>query len=256
MRKIFSLLIAITISLSVFAQTEAKYNILLTGASFAADENGWFELGCKALGVNAWNKAIGGEAIANTANRMAEGTLYTAEEFDDIDVFAIMQVHDKDVFNESRLKEKYTDYAIPFDRSNYATAYDYVIKKYITDCFNQKDNPKSKYYGSLYGKPAVIVLSTDWHDARVLYNTSIRKLAAKWGFPLIKFDENIGFSKNHTHPVTGQQVSLMYAIGMTNKQTIDGVVYGWHPEKGQDKYIQQRMASIFADEMRRVLLTK
>lgn len=256
MKRLFLAICAITLSTFVFAQDASKFNVLLTGASFAADENGWFELGCKNLGVNAWNKAIGGEAIANTANRMADGTLYSPEEFDDIDAFVIMQVHNKDVFDEAQLKHKYTDYNLPFDRSNYAAAYDYVIKRYITDCYNQKDNPKSKYYGSLYGKPAVIVLCTDWHDARVAYNSSIRKLADKWGFPLVKFDEYIGFSKNQVHPVTGEQVSVMYSINMTNKQTIDGVAYGWHPEKGQDKYIQQRMASIFAEEMRNVLPTK
>jgi len=50
------------------------------------------------------------------------------KELEEIDALVIMQVHDKDVFDESQLKPKYTDYQIPFDRSNYAAAFDYVIK--------------------------------------------------------------------------------------------------------------------------------
>ena len=58
-----------------------EYKILLTGASFASPQNGWFEIGCRKLNAEAINRAIGGEAIANTANRMANGTclLYTSD---------------------------------------------------------------------------------------------------------------------------------------------------------------------------------
>lgn len=237
----------------LLAQSKADYNILITGASFSTDENGWFELGCKGLNANAWNKSVGGEAIIHAANKMAEGKLYTEDEFDNIDAFVIMHVHNKDVADHSQLKPNYEDYEKPFTWANYAAAYDYVIKKYIADCFNQKDNPKSKYYNSLYGKPSVIVLCTNWHDGRVVYNKSIREVAKKWGLPLVKFDEYIGFSQNTIHPVTGEPMSMMYAIGMTNKQVINGENQGWHPEKGQEKYIQKRMASIFVDEMRRIL---
>lgn len=54
----------------------------MTGASFAEPNNKWFELGCKSLGVNAINKAVGGESIADTANKMAAGTLYSSDEFE------------------------------------------------------------------------------------------------------------------------------------------------------------------------------
>jgi hypothetical protein len=96
----------------------------------------------------------------------------------------------------------------------------------------------------------VIVLCTDWHDARVTYNTSVRKLAEKWGLPLVEFDRYIGFSRNRVHPVTKEPHSLLYA---TDKQTINGVEYGWHPARGENSFIQQRMAAIFADLMQRVL---
>ena len=61
-----------------------EYKILLTGASFASPQNGWFEIGCRKLNAEAINRAIGGEAIANTANRMANGTLYSKEELENI----------------------------------------------------------------------------------------------------------------------------------------------------------------------------
>ena len=227
-----------------------KYTLLLTGASFASPENGWFELGCEKLDAVCLNRAVGGEAIANTANRMAEGTLYSLEDFEDIDVLVIMQVHDKDVFDESSLKEEYTDYALPFDRSNYAAAYDYVIKRYITECYNLQFNEHSKYFGNKMGKPVNIVLCTHWHDGRALLNSSIRKLAVKWGFPLVEFDKQIGFSKDVLHPVTKKQHSLIYA---QDSQVTNGVTYGWHPQRGKDKYIQQRMASVFIDVMEKVL---
>lgn len=253
MKRFFLILSALTICISLFSQEAMqpkKYSIFLTGASFAVPVNGWFELGCKTLNAEPINRAIGGEAIANTANRMADSTLYTPEELEKMDAFVIMQVHNRDVFDELMLKDKYTDYETPFDRSNYAAAFDYVIKRYLTECYNLKFNEKSKYYGSPCGKPAVIVLCTDWHDGRTLYNATIRKLAAKWGFPLVEFDKNIGFSKNQLNPVTGEQMSRMYAL---DKQVLYDETYGWHPIQGQDKYIQRRMAAIFVDVMKRIL---
>ena len=170
-----------------------------------------------------------------------------------MDALVIMQVHNRDASATGGLKEKYTDYTTPFDRSNYAAAFDYVIKRYQSECYALKDDPKSKYYGTKSGKPAVIVLCTDWHDARTTYNAAIRRLAARWGLPLVEFDRNIGFSKDTPNPATGTQQSLLHA---QDTQTIEGVAYGWHPQRGQDKYIQQRMAAIFTDTMRRILPAK
>lgn len=50
--------------------------------------------------------------------------------------------------------------------------------------------------------------------------------------------------------MTGAQTSLLHA---QDTQTIEGVTYGWHPQRGEDKYIQQRMAAIFVETMRRIL---
>ena len=247
MKKLLTLLLALPLAWGhAAAQENAKYTILLTGASFASPQNGWFEIGCRQLDARALNRAIGGESIADTANRMAEGTLWNAGELDEMDALVIMQVHNRDVSATGGLKEKYTDYTTPFDRSNYAAAFDYVIKRYQSECYALKDGTKS-------GKPAVIVLCTDWHDARTTYNAAIRSLAARWGLPLVEFDRNIGFSKDTPNPATGTQQSLLHA---QDTQTIEGVAYGWHPQRGQDKYIQQRMAAIFTDTMRRILPAK
>lgn len=191
--------------------------------------------------------------IANTANRMANGTLYSKEELENIDALVIMQVHNKDVYEELQLKDKYTDYEVPFDRSNYAAAYDYVIKRYLTECYELRNDTTSKYYNTPYGKPAIIVLCTHWHDCRTVYNESIRKLAAKWGFPLIEFDKYIGFSKNVLHPVTGKPFSQLYS---TDIQVTEGIAYGHHPIRGEQSYMQQRMAAIFVDSMNRILPIK
>lgn len=235
-------------------QSEPGYTIFITGASFASSNNGWFELACKYLDAKPVNKAVGGEAIADAANKMAKEALYTKQELDEMDAFVIMHVHDKDVADTTGLKKEYKDYSTPFDRSNYAIAYDYVIKRYITDCYNLKFDKDSKYYGTANGKPVVIILCTHWHDARTVFNPAIRKLGEKWGFPVVEFDKYIGFSKNRLHPVTGTQYSILYTGD--NKETIGGVEFGWHPLNGEDQYIQQRMAAIFTDLMKKVLPLK
>jgi len=254
MRKLLLCLFLLGI-LHINAQTteKNKYTILLTGASFASPNNGWFEVGCKELNAVPINRAVGAEAIADAANKMAVNTLYTKQELENIDAFVIMHVHDKDVASEIGLKENYKDYKTPFDRSNYAAAYDYVIKHYISDCYNLKFDKNSKYNKTPAGKPVIIVFCTHWHDVRTIFNPAIRKLGERWGFPVVEFDKYIGFSKNHLHPVTGKQYSILYAH---NNEKIDGVEYGWHPYNGEDQYIQQRMGAIFADLMKKVLPLK
>jgi len=111
MKKLLTLLLALPLLWGhAAAQENAKYTILLTGASFTSPQNGWFEIGCRQLDARALNRAIGGESIADTANRMAEGTLWNAGELDEMDALVIMQVHNRDVSATGGLKEKYTDY--------------------------------------------------------------------------------------------------------------------------------------------------
>ena len=56
-------------------QSGKKYSFFLTGASFAVPVNGWFELGCDMLDAKAVNKAVGGTAIADVANKMSNNEL-------------------------------------------------------------------------------------------------------------------------------------------------------------------------------------
>lgn len=228
---------------------DAKLTFLLTGASFSVPENGWFEIGCEDLGADAINKAVSGEAIYHTARRMNLGTFYTTDELDRTDVFVIGHVHNQNVANEQWLKDNWEDYTTIATTTDYSVAYDYVIKRYIADCKALKDNPDSKYYGTDEGKPAKIMLCTHWHDARTTYNPAIRKLADKWGFPLVKFDENIGFSRLDA-ATPEEQPSLGYAH---DTETINGVKYGWHPLRGSNSHIQRRMAQIFVEEARAFL---
>ncbi len=256
MKKVFFLCLFLLFCLNITFANDPKpvnYHILMTGASFASKENTWFEMGCRKLNAEPINRAVGGEAIANTANRMIDGILYSPQELENVDALIIMHAHNMDVFEESALKQNFKDYTTPFNRDNYAAAFDYVIKRYITECYELKNNPQSKYYGTPMGKPALIVLCTDWHDARQIYNNSIRKLAAKWGFPLVEFDKYIGFSDFTPHPATGEPHSRLYSI---DSQTINNIKYGWHPIRGEESYIQQRMAAIFVDLMTKILPVK
>lgn len=223
-----------------------KHHFLLAGASFGVAENGWFEISCKAFNAEPINKAVSGEAIYHTANRMATNAFYTKEELERTDVFVIMHVHNQNVADESVLKTDYNEYAMP--TSNYAVAYDYVIKKYKDDCYKLKDDPTSIYYGTPNGKPAVIVLCTHWHDARTTYNAAIRQLAKKWNLPLVEWDANIGFTKDALE--NGVQPSIQYAM---NNEVINGVTYGWHPLRGQGQYIQQRIAEIFNAKIEQIV---
>lgn len=237
-----------TLSQEVQFETKPR-TFLLSGASFAAPVNGWFELACEQLGARAINRAKGGTAIADMANLMAEGALYSRDELEVIDALVIMHVVNRDVFDEEDLKPQYTDYETPFDRSNFAKAFDYVIKRYITECYNLRFDSDFKYYQSATGKPAVIILCTDWHDGRETYNTTVRLLASKWGITLVEFDKNIGFSKAQLHPVTGEQMSRLHS---PDQQRLNGEIFGWHPHRGKDQYIQKRMSAIFVNAIQKI----
>lgn len=255
-------------------------NILITGASFAYDGNTWFSKVCKSLGVKGYNKAVSGESIKHAALKMRNGRLYTTEEFENFDTLIIMHVHNQDVCDEINLKKDHLEYEtsknenenliLPviendndfaeacknlkdskhelFKSISYSQAYDYVLKKYAAECYAAKDNKDSKWYGTKCGKPFKVVCMTHWHDARTIFNDSIRRLKEKWGFKLIELDKEIGFSKNQVHPVTGTQVSIMHSV---DTETIDNIVYGWHPSRDNEPYIQDRIADIVVRTLKR-----
>ncbi|MBR5886425.1 MAG: DUF5040 domain-containing protein, partial [Alistipes sp.] len=106
----------------------------------------------------------------------------------------------------------------------------------------------STWYGIVGGKPIDIIICTHWHDGRVEFNESVRRLAVRWeGYVrLCEFDKNIGFTKDSSDVQTDKQVSVLYAHPDANAtEIINGVEYGWHPKRGRDSYIQRVMADIF-----------
>lgn len=166
-----------------------------------------------------------------------------------------MHCHELEVCDESKLLEDYHDYDVN-EKMDYSQAFDYIIRKYIDECRALEHNPDSKWFGIEGGKPVKIMLCTYWHDARVVYNTSIRRLAERWKdyTHLCAFDENIGFTKDEPDPVTGEQISVQFARnGINDTEVLYGVTYGWHPTRGSNAEIQQRMARIFADAVREYL---
>lgn len=226
-----------------------KKGVLLTGASFAYSGNQWFGMVCEKLGIVGFNKAESSLTIAtSTAQRMHDGTLYSAEEFEQFDVFLIFHSHNEKVSNTENLKTNYEEYTFPI--TDKSVAWDYVLKKYAADCYAAKDNPNSRWYGTKYGKPFIVAACTNWHDSRTVFDDSIRELRDKWGFHLIELDKNIGFSKNQVHPITGEQVSILYSV---DTQVIDGVTYGWHPTREPNAYAQVRIAQIVSEELAKLL---
>lgn len=231
--------------LALTGQTQTyNHHFMLAGASFAVPENGWFELVCEAFNAEPLNKAVSGDAIKHTASDMYRDRFYTTEELDRVDAFIIMHVHNQNVASTNGIKENYEDYSYD-EVQQYNTAYDYVIKRYKADCYNLKFNPESKYYQTENGKPATIILCTHWHDSRVTYNQSIRTLAERWQLPLVEWDENIGFTRKEVDP-DGRQPSIKYAA---DTEKIYDITFGWHPLRGKEQYIQQKMAAICMEKL-------
>jgi hypothetical protein len=187
------------------------------------------------MGLKPINKAISGSNIKDTAQSMRENSLFTLEELDSFATFAIMHTHNYNVYDGVGVHTPYVE------------AYDYVIKQYSALCQALEFNPDSKWFGIAGGKPVDILICTHWHDARTNFNESVRKLDEKWeSVRLCKFDEQIGFTKDKPDPQTGVQISVYYAHPDQNATEImGGVEYGWHPKRGRDSEIQQRMADIF-----------
>lgn len=203
---------------------------------------------CDAFNAEAMNKAVSGDAIKHTASDMFYDRFYTDEELERNDAFIIMHVHNQDVASTTGIKENYEDYTHA-DIQQYNTAYDYVIKRYKADCYNLKNNPNSKYYQTENGKPATIILCTHWHDSRISYNQSIRELAERWQLPLIKWDDNIGFTRKVVDE-DGRQPSIKYAA---DTEKIYDITFGWHPLRGKEQYIQQKMAAICMENWKNCL---
>lgn len=217
--------------------------LCIVGASFAYPENGWFEMACEQLNCTPINKAISGECIIHTAQRFSDNTQFAEGELDKFRIFVIMHTHNVDVCNGIRAKKDRLG-----ENPTIAEAYDYVIRRYISMCRELEFDSSSAWFGVAGGKPVDIILCTHWHDGRVIFNNSVRRLSEQWrGYVrLCEFDKNIGFTKDRPITKSGKQVSTSYAHpGAGATEIIDGVEYGWHPKRGRDSEIQQRMADIF-----------
>ena len=227
------------------------------GASLMYNGNNWVEDGCKIFGTVAINKAESGVGSHNYyAKKMWQNTYCTPEEFEDMDILAIQFASSGDIFKSSKgLKDTLAEYETAFsdgfvDENNIpkidaAQGTDYVLKKWQQLCFEQKDNPLSKWYGTKHGKPFRVILCTHWHDGRTKYNDSVKKLAQKWGASICDLASNIGFSKEQPMQ-DGTQPSVHFAVDIKK-----GDIYGWHPLRGTaGKYIQNKMANIFAEALK------
>lgn len=119
------------------------YTFVLTGASFASPSNTWFETGCERIGATPINRAVGGQSVLSTVKMMLDGTLYSREELERMDALVIMQVHDRDVYvSEDLGKGKCWEECVScLETGNYAEGFDFVIKRYMSDCYNLRDDP-------------------------------------------------------------------------------------------------------------------
>ena len=156
-------------------------SICLLGASFAYSANTWFEMGCEELGLNALNYADGsGINIADDAVRMHDSDfLSDGRLLDSFEILAILHTHNYDVCDTGQLADDYTSYEVS-KSMGYARAFDYVIRKYADNCRALEFDESSKWFGVKGGKPVRILFCTHWHDARTIYNESVRRLCERW----------------------------------------------------------------------------
>lgn len=224
------------------------------GASLMYNGNGWVEKGCEIISAACINKAVSGERPPYYANLLYNEAYCTDEQFENIDVLAIQFSNAGNVYIEDNHLsiEEYEDMidtglSNPFNALSDAQCLDYILKKWQKKCYTQKNNANSQWYGTQFGKPCNFLFVTHWHDARISYNESIRKVASKWGGGVCEFDTRIGFSRNQPM-YDGTQVSVTYAV---DTEIIGNVVYGWHPLRNADgqKHIQKKMANIFAQAL-------
>ena len=242
--------------------------ILLLGASFAYSGNEWFGNACAKLALTGINEAVSGSSILYDANRAIQGTLFN--NIESFDVLAIMHVLNYNV-NALGSYANYTwqDYESDTDFVSAAQndtrtdqwiscAFDYLLKKYAYLCYQCKNDANSLWYNKQYGKPAIVVICSSWHDARQKYNNSAKELCARWGHHFVDIASKIGFSCQMLSPATGAQPSIMFAQDTQNTTfEMDGEevtqLVGWHPYRGAGSYAQEKIANIFSHEVAKIL---
>lgn len=230
--------------------------LMITGASLAYSGNAWFGKANEKLGTIGINKARSGVGTPkNDAPLIWSGTFMTDAEFEASDVFSFQYASQSNLDSLDGLKPTAQDYVAGFNISNPVEAFasyseaqclDFILKFWQQKCYEQRNNPNSKWYGTAHGKPFRLMFVTHWHDSRTNYNNAIRVVAERWGAGVCEFDKKIGFSKN-SPLADGTQVSTLYSEDTAEDS---GVVYGWHPKRGDaGEYIQNRLASIYAQSI-------
>lgn len=146
----------------------------------------------------------------------------------------------------------------------YAAGYDYLLKKYIKDCYELRNNPNSKYYGTVQGKPVIIVMCTQWHDGYVVYNNAVKEVASRFGAVVCDFASNVGFSYKQTNPDDPNSIrqssllctNRLYGSGNDFQDIyINGVLYtnmGWHSTRDINSYFSLKRGNILADVLKKI----
>lgn len=253
----------------------------LIGDSIAVESSGWFQNACHKAGYEGINVAISGGNIMYDADRIWRGTLYTEQELEDMDTLVICHTHNYDITIPDNLKDTVADYeaglsptnpdhqVVPVTpgsangttdgvAANYATAYDYLIKKHMDDCYKLRLKANSKYYGTKCGKLPKIIICSYWQDAYTVFNESSRLIAKKFNITYCDFANNTGFSYRQTNPDDPDsiRISALYCnnsvYGGTNDThdiPIDGVTYtnmGWHPTRDVNSRLSKQMGDILS----------
>ena len=225
------------------APDDNKHIVVATmGASLMSPSNGWVEMACEQLHVTCLNKAVSSRMPWHFAQELYKNEYATQKELAAIDILLIQFANCYDVHGDpAKLLPTADDYTRNYSESSdemfqeysYAQQIDYILKKWQEIC-------------EQYKKPMHVIFVTHWHDGRVVYNKSVRMLAQRWNADVCELDKHIGFSKNQ--PLSdGSQPSILYA---KDTEEINGVIYGWHPLRGEKgKYIQSKMASILYDKL-------
>ena len=208
---------SIELANKVFVPSGKK--ILVVGASFAEDANGWDKLVQDITGIEVVNEARGALFIANNvAQRMIDanssqphGSLFFnngRDTFYDYGAIIIFHSHNYDVLlNENDYKARDVQYykahpsLVNGSKSNaasYPPAFDYVLKQLkewsceydsttetISQTYMQKNRTKNT---------PQILLCSHWHPGRRAFNESSRKLAERFGIAYCALDEHLGFT--------------------------------------------------------------
>lgn len=206
--------------------------ILLVGASFAEEANGWDKLVQDITGIEVVNKAHGGYFIANNVatdmidadSSKPHGSLFwdgSRDTFYDYGAIIIFHSHNYDVLlNENDYKARDVQYykahpsLVNGSKSNaasYPPAFDYVLKQlkeWSREYDTATESVSSNYVEKTRTKNTPqILLCSHWHPGRKTYNESSRKLAERFGIAYCALDEFLGFtaddSIHDTLPVDG-----------------------------------------------------